>query len=134
MITFIDVTDELLADIDLDARPAWISAATDRLLPLLQRATFTTDIDLEGVERPEPPARDIIRRAIGAQIRSWLWWEIDPTSNAKKSRAQASVSLGPATINYDYRDDHAAQSAQARDGIDPTAAALLRSLIRQPVY
>lgn len=134
MITFIDVTDELLADIDLDARPAWISAATDRLLPLLQRATFTTDIDLEGVERPEPPARDIIRRAIGAQIRSWLWWEIDPTSNAKQSRAQASVSLGPATINYDYRDDHAAQSAQARDGIDPTAAELLRSLIRQPVY
>ena len=134
MIAFIDVTDELLADIDLDARPAWISAATDRLLPLLQRATFTTTIDLEGVERPEPPARDIIRRAIGAQIRSWLWWEIDPTSNAKKSRAQASVSLGPATINYDYRDDHAAQSAQARDGIDPTAAALLRSLIRQPVY
>ena len=134
MITFIEPTDELLADVDIDQRPAWISAAVDRLLPLLQRATFTTITDLEGVERPEPPAQDIIRRAIGTQIRSWLWWEIDPTSSAQQSRAQASVSLGPATINYDYRDDHAAQSAQARDGIDPTAAALLRSLIRQPVY
>lgn len=134
MITFIEPTDELLADINIDQRPAWISAATDRLLPLLQRATFTTDIDLAGVERPEQPARDIIRRAIATQIRSWLWWEIDPTANAQQSRAQASVSLGPATINYDYRDDHAAQSAQVRDGIDPTAAALLRSLIRQPVY
>lgn len=134
MITFIDTTDEFLADVDIDQRPAWISAAVDRLLPLLQQATFTTTIDLEGVERPEPPARDIIRRAIGTQIRSWLWWEIDPTASAKKSRVQASVSLGPATINYDYRDDHAAQSAQARDGIDPAAATLLRSLIRQPVY
>lgn len=134
MLVLIDTTDALLDPLDMAVRPGWIAAATNRLYPLLQRATFTTTTDELGVERPDEPARDIIRRAIGAQVAAWYRWEIDPTAPAGKARVQSTVSLGPASVSYDHRDGYAAEYAQVRDRIDPAAETLLRTLIRQPTY
>ena len=134
MVVFIEPDDELLEPIDIETRSAWIEAAVAHLYPLISRATFETRKDDRGRDLPVRPARDILRRAVAAQIVAWWRWEIDPTSRAQQGRTQASVSLGPATVSYDHRDDHAAQFALVRDGIDPTALSLIRAITKQPNY
>lgn len=132
MVVFIEPDDELLEPIDIETRPAWIEAAVSRLHPLISQATFETRKDDRGREVPVPPAQDILRRAVAAQITAWRRWEIDPTAPA--TRTKSSVTLGPATVSYDYRDNHAAEYGRVRDGIDPTAASLIRTIIQQPAY
>lgn len=132
MVVFIESDDELLEQVDIEARPAWIEAAVSRLYPLISQATFETRKDDRGREVPVPPARDILRRAVAAQVTAWWRWEVDPTVSAP--RAKGSVTLGPATVSYDHRDDHAAQFARVRDGVDPTALSLIRTITKQPAY
>lgn len=132
MVVFIEPDDELLEPIDIETRSAWIEAAVSRLHPLISQATFQTRKDDRGRELPVPPARDILRRAVAAQAIAWWRWEIDPAVPA--TRTKSSVTLGPATVSYDHRDEHAAQFARVRDGIDPTAASLIRTIIQQPAY
>lgn len=134
MVIFIEPTDPLLDPIDATVRPAWIEAAVARLHPLISRASFHIATDEQGRDLPVPPARDVLRRAVAAQVMAWWRWEVDPTAPASKSRAASSMSLGPATVSYDHRDNHAAEFAKVRDGIDPTALSLLRTIIHQPIY
>lgn len=134
MVIFIEPTDELLEPIDVTVRPAWIEAAVSRLHPLISRASFRTVTDEQGRDLPVPPAQDVLRRAVAAQVMAWWRWEIDPTAPASKSRAKSTMSLGPGSVSYDHRDNHAAEFAEVRDGIDPTALSLLRTIIHQPIY
>lgn len=131
MYQMIEVTDPLLEQIPIDDREQWIFQATQRLIPLLSIASYQVDSDGVPVD---PVVRSRLRFAVASQALTWHKWGIDPLSLGDVSRLKTSASLGPASVTYDHRDGYAEQKATVRDGIDPSAVAWLRPLLRQPSY